>query len=30
MTTAAHLPEVRKVFPNARIEHGVIHATREG
>jgi hypothetical protein len=29
MTTAAHLPEVRKVFPNARIEHGIIHGTKE-
>ena len=30
MTTAAHLPEVLEVFPNAKIEHGIIHATREG
>jgi SAM-dependent methyltransferase len=29
MTTQAHLPEVRKVFPNARIEHGIIHGTKE-
>lgn len=28
MTTTAHLPEVRKVFPNAKIEHGIIHATK--
>jgi hypothetical protein len=27
--TAAHLPEVRKVFPNAKIEHGIIHATKD-
>lgn len=30
MPTAAHLPEVREVFPNAKIEHGIIHATKEG
>jgi len=29
MPTAAHLPEVKEVFPNARIEHGIIHATKE-
>lgn len=29
MTTAAHLPEVQKVFPNAKIMHGIIHGTKE-
>lgn len=29
MPTAAHLDEVREVFPNAKIEHGIIHATKE-
>jgi len=29
MTTQAHLPEIKKVFPNARIEHGIIHGTKE-
>lgn len=29
MPTAAHLPEVKKIFPNAKIQHGVIHATKE-
>jgi predicted methyltransferase len=29
MTTAAHLPEVQKIFPNAKIQHGIIHATKE-
>jgi hypothetical protein len=29
MTTQAHLPEVKKVFPNARIEHGIIHGSKE-
>jgi hypothetical protein len=29
MATAAHLPEVKKIFPNARIQHGIIHGTKE-
>ena len=29
MTTPAHLPEVQKVFPNAKIMHGIIHGTKE-
>ena len=29
MTTAAHLSEVQKIFPNAKIQHGIIHATKE-
>jgi predicted methyltransferase len=29
MPTAAHLPEVKKIFPNAKIQHGIIHATKE-
>jgi SAM-dependent methyltransferase len=29
MSTAAHLPEIKKIFPNARIQHGIIHGTKE-
>jgi len=29
MATAAHLPEVQKIFPNAKLQHGIIHGTKE-
>lgn len=29
MTKEAYMPEILKVFPNAKIEHGIIHATKE-
>jgi SAM-dependent methyltransferase len=29
MATAAHLPEVQKIFPNAKLQHGIIHGTKQ-